>query len=143
MKIIKQSLKYGAVGIGNTLLSLLIIWVMTKYGGCSETLSNLTGYIIGLINSYLLNRRWTFQSNAGWKKSAVRFFGAFAVCYVLQLLLLLLLNRYCPEHPPLYDFFTPLLLWFRIDPQFYIQMLAMAIYTVTNFIINKFYTFKA
>ncbi|MDR2041542.1 MAG: GtrA family protein [Tannerella sp.] len=143
MEIIRQGLKYGVVGIGNTLLSLLIIWVMTQYGGCSHPFSNFTGYVIGLVNSYLWNRLWTFRSHINWKSGAIRFFGVFAVCYVLQLGLLLLLNRYCPEHPPAYDFFSPLLLRFKVEPLFYNQILSTAFYTVINFIINKFYTFKA
>jgi putative flippase GtrA len=142
MEIIRQSLKYGVVGIGNTLLSLVIIWIMTRYGGCTHTFSNFTGYAIGLINSYLWNRQWTFHSDVNWKNGAIRFLGVFAMCYVLQLGLLLLLNRYSPEHPPAYDFFSPLL-WFKVDPLFYNQILSTAFYTVINFIINKFYTFKA
>jgi putative flippase GtrA len=143
MEIVKQAIKYGIVGIGNTLLSLLIIWTMTKWMGCSEALSNFTGYIIGLINSYFWNKQWTFQSKSNWKKSAIRFFGVFAVCYLLQLLLLLVMNKFCPENPPLYHFFRPALQPFHVDSLFYIQMLAMAFYTVLNFVINKFYTFKA
>jgi putative flippase GtrA len=140
---IKQGIKFGIVGGGNTLLSLLIIWIMTKQGGCSETFSNLTGYTIGLVNSFFWNKKWTFRSSVSWKSSAIRFFGVFAVCYVSQLLLLLLLNRFCPDNPPMYDFFKPLLSVFKIDPLFYNQVLAMAFYTVANFIINKFYTFKS
>jgi putative flippase GtrA len=143
MEIVRQGLKYGVVGIGNTLLSLVIIWIMTQYGGCTPTFSNFTGYTVGLINSFLWNRQWTFRSDVAWKSSAIRFLGVFAVCYALQLGLLLLLNRYCPEHPPTYDFFSPLLLRFRIDPLFYNQILSTAFYTIINFIINKFYTFKA
>ncbi|MDR2120368.1 MAG: GtrA family protein [Tannerella sp.] len=143
MKIFRQAVKYGIVGIGNTLLSLIIIRIMTKWGGCSEAFSNFTGYVVGLVNSYILNRKWTFHSKSKWKKSAVRFFGVFAVCYALQLLLLLLLNKFCPENPPLYDFFTPVLHPLHVDPLFYIQILAMAFYTALNFIVNKFYTFKS
>ncbi|MDR3269647.1 MAG: GtrA family protein [Tannerella sp.] len=142
MEVIKQGIKYGVVGIGNTLLSLIIIWIMTKPGGCPETISNLTGYTVGLINSYLWNKKWTFRSEGNWTGSAIRFFGVFAVCYLMQLGLLLALNRYCPENPPLYGFFKPLLLMFKIDAPFYNQILAMFFYTLANFIINKFYTFK-
>jgi putative flippase GtrA len=140
--VIRQAIKYGIVGIANTLLSLVIIWIMTKWMGCSEAFSNFTGYIAGLINSYILNRQWTFRSKSGWTKSAIRFLGVFAVCYALQLLLLLVLNRFCPENPPLYGFFSPVLQPLHIDSLFYIQMLAMAFYTALNFIVNKFYTFK-
>lgn len=143
IKIIEQALKFGVVGIANTLLTLIVIWVMTKWGGFSEVISNFTGYTIGLINSYIFNKQWTFKSSVGWRKSAIRFFTVFAICYAAQLGLLLVLNRFCPENPPLYAFFSPLLQVFKIDPPFYNQMFAMGLYMVLNFLINKFYTFKA
>ena len=143
IKIIEQVFKFGVVGVANTLLTLLVIWGMTKWGGCDEIISNATGYVIGLINSYIFNRIWTFKSSVGWKQSAIRFFMVFAICYVFQLIMLLILNHFCPENPPLYAFFSPLLHVFKIDPPFYNQMFAMVFYTMLNFIINKFYTFKA
>ncbi|MDR1331830.1 MAG: GtrA family protein [Tannerella sp.] len=143
MEIVRQAIKYGIVGLGNTLLSLLVIWVMTKKTGCSEAFSNIIGYAVGLINSYLWNRQWTFRSKSDWKKSALRFFGVFMVCFALQFILLLALNRFCPENPPLYGFFRPVLETLHVDSRFYIQILAMAFYTVLNFTVNKFYTFKS
>ena len=142
MKIIKQAAKFAIVGVVNTLISLFIIWIMTKEMGCSEAISNFVGYFIGLINSFFLNRRWTFESNGSMLGGATRFFIVFAVCYLLQLGFLLYLNRTCPENPPLYSFFEPVLKPFKIDSLFYIQMISMVVYTVTNFLINKYYTFK-
>jgi putative flippase GtrA len=143
MKVIDQAIRFGVVGLCNTLLTLIIIWVMTKWGGCSEVLSNFVGYSMGLISSYIFNKQWTFKSSVGWKKSAIRFSLVFAVCYIVQLLVLISVNRYYPENPPLYEFFSPLLHVFKIDPLFYIHMFAMVFYTLLNFIINKFYTFNA
>jgi putative flippase GtrA len=142
VKTLKQSLKFGAVGAVNTLLTLVIIRVMT-YTGSSQELANVTGYAAGLVNSYFWNRLWTFRSREGWRRSAVRFLGVFGVCYVLQFIVLFLLNRICPEHPPLYGFFSPLWQTVPVDPLFYNQILAMLFYTALNFIINKYYTFKA
>ncbi|MDR1779494.1 MAG: GtrA family protein [Tannerella sp.] len=143
MEILKQAVKFGVVGVGNTLLTLLVIWIMTKLLGCADLPSNFTGYVIGLINSYLWNRMWTFHSKADWLKSALRFLGVFAVCYVLQSLALLAMLRFCPDNPPLYTFIKPILQFFHIDdPRFYIHIVANVLYTIINFIINKFYTFK-
>ena len=143
IKIFEQAFKFGIVGVGNTLLTLFVIWLMTKYGAYSAVVSNLTGYAIGLISSYLFNKIWTFKSAVGWKKSAFRFFLVFAICYVVQLSVLLILNRYFIENPPLFAFFSPLLHVLKIDPPFYNHIFAMVFYTLLNFVINKFYTFKA
>jgi len=142
MEIFRQAIKYGVVGVVNTLLTLAVIWIMTKRLGCSEALSNFVGYFIGLINSFLLNRKWTFGSKGSFLGGAVKFFVVFVICYLLQLGVLLLLNHTCPNNPPLYSFFEPLLKCFNIDTLFYIQMISMVVYTIINFLINKYYTFK-
>jgi putative flippase GtrA len=125
MEIIKQAIKYGLVGVSNTLLTAVVIWVMMKVFGASDVLSNVVGYIIGLINSFIWNKQWTFHSKDSWYSSAWRFGVVFAVCYLLQLGLLLYLNNKL-----------------TIDP-YYNQLIAMAFYTVINFVMNKFYTFKS
>ena len=142
MKIIRQAVKFGIVGVINTLLSLAIIWILTKKIGCSEVLSNFVGYFVGLINSFFLNRKWTFGSKGNMLGGAVRFFIVFVICYLLQLGVLLYLNKTCPDDPPLYAVFEPALRIFNIDTLFYIQIMSMVVYTVVNFLINKYYTFK-
>ena len=140
--MIKQAAKFGVVGVLNTLLSLAIIWIMTKKMGSAEATANLTGYIAGLINSFFLNRKWTFRSKGKVFGGAVKFFLVFVVCYLLQFGVLLFLNHSCPENPPLYSFFKPVLSVLKIDSLFYIQMVSMVVFTVANFLINKYYTFK-
>lgn len=143
MELIRQAVKYGAVGIVNTLLTLVVIWSLTKNLGCSEPFANFVGYVVGLVCSFFLNRQWTFHSKDKMWRSGMKFLAVFAVCYLLQLGVLLLLNRFCPSDPPLYSFFEPILAYFHInDSRFYIQMLSMVFYTVVNFLVNKYYTFK-
>ena len=101
METIKQAIKYGVVGLSNTLITMIVIWVMMKLFGCREGLSNLTGYV------------------------AVRFTMAFIICYALEYGLVLILNsRLTIDH-------------------YYNHLIGMAFYTVINFLVNKFYTFKA
>ncbi|MDR2118672.1 MAG: GtrA family protein [Tannerellaceae bacterium] len=124
-KTVKQAVKYGIVGFGNTLLSLLVIWLMMKVCGYSDVASNVAGYVAGFFNSFIWNKKWTFRSSDKWLGSAVRFALAFGVCYLLQLLLLLYLNAHL-----------------SIDT-YYNQVIAMLFYTVLNFLMNKYFTFKA
>jgi putative flippase GtrA len=122
--LIRQAVKYGIVGIANTLITLSVIWVMMKVLGYSPVASNITGYAAGLLNSFILNKRWTFRSSDTWTGSAIRFGLVFGVCYALQLGLLLYLGRYL-----------------SIDP-YYNQIIAMIFYTAINFLMNKYFTFK-
>ena len=116
METIKQAIKYGVVGLSNTLITMIVIWVMMKLFGCRE----------GLLNSFIWNKQWTFKgSSTGWTKGAVRFTIAFIICYALQYGLVLILNsRLTIDH-------------------YYNHLIGMAFYTVINFLVNKFYTFKA
>lgn len=125
MEIVKQAIKYGIVGVSNTLITAVVIWVLMKLFGVPDVTSNAIGYAAGVLNSFIWNRQWTFKSQSGWVLSAVRFGIVFAICYLLQLVLLLWLNKSL-----------------TIDP-YYNQLIAMAFYTVINFIMNKFYTFKS
>ena len=123
---VKQAIKYGIVGVSNTVITAVVIWIMMKLFGCSDVVSNMVGYVAGVLNSFIWNKQWTFRSSAGWLGSAVRFGVVFGVCYLLRLgFLVCVLTPYLP-----------------IDP-YYNQLIAMAFYTVINFIMNKFYTFKA
>lgn len=124
METVKQAIKYGIVGLGNTLITAGVIWVMMKLLGCSDITSNVVGYVAGVLNSFVWNKQWTFQSSAGWTSSAIRFGVVFGICYLLQLGVLMVLNKHLP-----------------IDP-YYNQLIAMAFYTAINFIMNKLYTFK-
>ncbi|MDH6305288.1 putative flippase GtrA [Parabacteroides sp. PF5-5] len=124
MGTIRQLFKYGIVGLSNTLITAIVIWVMMKVFDCSDVLSNIVGYIAGVLNSFVLNKQWTFKSSDSWMGSAIRFGIVFGICYSLQLGLLLWLNK-----------------TLSIDG-YYNQLIAMAFYTVINFLMNKFYTFK-
>jgi putative flippase GtrA len=124
VKLIKQAIKYGIVGVGNTLLSLCVIWVMMKILGYPDIVSNIAGYAAGILNSFIWNKQWTFRCSDTWLGSAIRFGFVFGICYLLQLGLLVYLNSHL-----------------SIDP-YYNQVIAMIFYTVINFLMNKYFTFK-
>ena len=119
-----QFLKFGIVGIFNTLLTAATIWFLLKVLHCSDYFSNFVGYIIGLLNSFIWNRKWTFESKTKVSVTVFKFIVTFAISYLFQLG-----NLYLLLH------FTP------IDP-YLCQILSIVVYTLINFILNKNYTFK-
>jgi len=119
-----QTIKYGIVGIINTLLTLAIIWLMRNVFHASLVVANATGYVLGFINSFLLNRSWTFKSFNNWKKEFIKFLIAFGICYLIQLGVVLLLGKY-----------TGL-------KETYNTLIGMVVYTILNFFVNKYFTFK-
>jgi len=122
---VSQIIKYGLVGVANTLITMVVIWVMLKVLDSREGLSNITGYVAGIINSYILNKQWPFkESHSQWIKSSVRFLVAFCICYSLQWGLVTWLNAHL-----------------AID-HYFNHLIGMAFYTILNFVLNKFYAFK-
>lgn len=125
METIKQAIKYGVVGVMNTLITASVIWIFTKVFYVSDELSNAIGYIAGVFNSFIWNKQWTFQSSQAWWSSAIRFGVVFGICYALQLSLFIFLKSRITS----------------IDT-YYLQLVCMAFYTIINFLVNKFYTFR-
>ena len=80
METLKQAIRYGVVGVSNTLITAVVIWVMMKMAGCLDVLSNITGYAAGVLNSFVLNKKWTFKCTIGWTRGAVRFGVVFGIC---------------------------------------------------------------
>ncbi len=119
-----ELIKYGIVGVVNTLLTLFIIWVMRKFFQAPLVVANATGYTIGFVNSFVLNRKWTFSGHSNWKKEFLKFFTAFFVCYLIQLGFVLILEKY------------------TVLKEEYITLMGMVVYTGINFLLNKYYTFK-
>ena len=139
-----QALKYGIVGVINTLVTVTTIWIMMHPVFQTDkmvyvpsiviTISNIAGYVVGLINSFIWNRIWTFKSKNNWKDEFIKFVKAFLICYIPQLIFVNLLNSY-----------TSILIDFKIFVISHAdtcQLIGIVFYTSLNFLINKYYTFK-
>ena len=118
-----QFLKFIDLGVMNTAVSLIVIYVIMKIG-LNYRLSNFIGYIAGLINSFIFNKVWVFKTKKNLIKEGLTFIIVFALCYGVQYLMLLLMVE-------------------RYDINKYVsQFLPMGIYTFLNFILNRIFTFK-
>ena len=144
-----EAIKYGVVGIMNTLLTAFTIWLMMHFifnaqrgnevSSVAISISNIVGYAVGLINSFIWNRKWTFKSNSNWQADLLRFIVAFLICYIPQLLLVNGLNNYA-NLPSLE--LTFLNHSFFVTSAYICQLIGIIFYTVLNFLSNKYYTFK-
>ena len=66
-KWLKQAAKFGSVGVLNTLLDLALYFVLTRWLGLGgqRTIAKGISYSVGVLNSYFLNRVWTFPGHDG------------------------------------------------------------------------------
>ena len=62
-----QAVKFGAVGVLNTGIDLGLYFVLTRWLGLGALpiLAKSISYSAGILNSFLWNKFWTFQSRAG------------------------------------------------------------------------------
>jgi putative flippase GtrA len=70
--VLVQFVKFGIVGISNTLLTLAVYTLLLKVFGVWYLAASAIGFIAGTINSFLLNRRWTFRGHVGDALTPVR-----------------------------------------------------------------------
>lgn len=124
-EIIRQFTKFVVVGCINTGVSLAIIYILQNIFEVKYTTANFIGYIAGLINSFFWNKLWVFRKKDGrFIKEALLFTFTFGICYALQYICLLVMVE-------------------KIGiSQNWAQLLSMGIYTIFNYILNRYITFK-
>jgi putative flippase GtrA len=53
-------LRFGIVGLGNTVVDFLAFFLLNAVG-VPSLLAQVCSYTVGIVNSFVFNRRWTFQ----------------------------------------------------------------------------------
>ena len=82
-----QLLKFGLIGVSNTLLDLVVTFVLNAIFGIYY-LAKIIGYACGIANSYFWNSRWTFREERRRDaREIVRFIAVNLVTLGLSLLL--------------------------------------------------------
>ncbi|AKT90577.1 polysaccharide biosynthesis protein, GtrA family [Campylobacter ureolyticus RIGS 9880] len=118
----KKLIKYLLVGVLNTIIGFGIIFGL-MFTGISPEISNLSGYSIGIVISYILNKIFTFQSKTKSKIEFIKFILAMLMAYILNFITL----KIC--------------LSLSINP-YISQIFAGGIYTISGFLLSKFWVFK-
>jgi putative flippase GtrA len=115
--------RFALVGVANTAVGYAVI-LLLHYGlALPPLLANLGGYVIGGTVSYVLNRRYAFDSDRPHAQALPRFIGAVAVSFCVNLLVL---------HVAL---LVPRL------PVALAQALAIASYVVVFYLISRYFVF--
>ena len=122
--LLLQFLKFGIVGISNTLLTFVIYTLLLKVFGVWYLAANAIGFAAGAVNGFLLNRRWTFRGHVGDARTPLRWM-------VVQTCGLAL---------------SEALLFFWVDTvgldKILAQVFAIAVVTVVTFLANRAWTFR-
>ena len=78
-------IKFFLVGISNTFVGLSAIYLVTWSFGVSASIANAAGYLLGLMVSFVLNKRWTFHHGGPIVPAFIRFIAIFAIAYLANL----------------------------------------------------------
>jgi putative flippase GtrA len=87
IQIALQWLRFAVVGVSNTLLSTGVFAALFHFG-VAYLLASTLAFALGALNSYTLNRRWTFRSHAPRAPELARFLCVQAVGLGVNLALL-------------------------------------------------------
>jgi putative flippase GtrA len=63
--VLVQFVKFGIVGVSNTLLTFVVYTILLKVFGVWYLAASAIGFAVGTVNSFVLNRRWTFRGHVG------------------------------------------------------------------------------
>ncbi len=119
----KQFIKFGIVGVANTAITIAT-YSLLVYLGVNFIIANITGYAIGIINSYIWNSKYVFNIDKSNYGVMVKFIGVNLIVLIINTLLLY--------------FLVKVILWNK----YYSQYVTVIIGFFINYILNKICVFK-
>ena len=89
----KHISRFSIVGVLNTLVDFLMFTISHSLLGIGYVLSQAIGYSCGIINSFIINKKWTFKDTFSNKKSYKQLL-QFIVINVITLLITMVSMNY-------------------------------------------------
>lgn len=111
-------IRYLLVGVVNTIVGFGLIFIL-MYLGINPYISNVIGYCVGVIVSFILNSKITFKAKARFYK----FFITMAIAWIIQFCILNICILYGVN-------------------EYISQVVAGVIYIVVGFLLSKIVVFK-
>lgn len=133
-----QLLKYGVIGVSNTVITLVAFYLLNTLAGWPYGIANVIGYILGVVNSFVWNRNWVFKTHNSVKREALLFGIGFLVCLTLQLCVSWLLLEGLGWKNMGEISWLPM----KHTGQNIVMIIAMVFYTLANYVYNRVVTFK-
>jgi len=125
LKIVKQFIKFGIVGVSNTAISLAIYYIFIFISKDLYIVGNTVGFVVSVLNAYYWNNRYVFKkTEKGNTKPLIKTFIAYGSTFLLGTVFLYVMV----DCWSISETIAPL-----------INLLATV---PLNFLLNKFWTFK-
>ncbi|WP_311916972.1 GtrA family protein [Escherichia coli] len=97
--------------------------MMISYQELVRTFPNVSGYVAGILFSFIMNVRFTFSTSLSLIKF-IKFLSVCAICYIFNLVAMKFFLTLMPQHV------------------YTAQFIGMFFYTAIGFILNKFWSMK-
>lgn len=122
---LKRIGKFTLTGVGNTIVDYAIYSLLAVFLGVNVYFAQCCGYAAGMLNSYFINRSWTFKTNHRFfSLQMVKFIAANLITLVLSMLLLKLFLDFAGMSPLL------------------AKLPTVCITIVVNFILSRYWAFR-
>ena len=82
-----EILRFGAVGLASNALLYLLYLAATAVGIEPKVAVTLI-YLVGVLQTFVLNKRWTFQHEGRVRRTAARYWVAYTLAYAANMVLL-------------------------------------------------------
>lgn len=139
IRLIKQFSKFFIVGIINTGIDFLILNILIRItgitGGYEIFVLNSISFSVAVVNSYFMNKRWTFQDESKIEQDSVKFSEFFVISVVGLILNGLVISMITSYISPMFGLSH--ILWANLA-----KVAATGISLVWNFVGYKFFVFK-
>lgn len=139
LKLVKQFSKFIIVGGINTGIDFLILNILIYITGITAGVElfilNCVSFSVAVVNSYFMNKHWTFQDKTKTQQEPIKFSQFLAVSVVGIIINGLILTSITSYIPPLFGLSA--VLWTNIA-----KLMATGVSLIWNFIGYKFFVFK-
>lgn len=123
MKGVVQFIKFGIVGVSNTVISLAVYYLVLWFGA-AYLIANTISWIAGVFNAFYWNNRYVFKNDTPWFKILVKTYISYGASFIAGSILLVIFVEV-----------------FHISDKI-APLLTLVLSIPMNFIMNKYWTFK-
>lgn len=148
-KSLIQLIKFAIVGASNTVVDMIVNTVVTfllglvTSGGWIVYFAKAVGYCCGILNSYILNSRWTFREERRQdKREKISFVAVNLVVLLISFALIFLFKNALHLNARWMGLGLPEWLTKIVGGDLFCSLLATCICIPVNFILNKLFVFK-
>ena len=128
-KVLFQFIKFGIVGLSNTIISY-VVYIVLVYAGLHYLIASIVAFIISVLNAFYWNNKYVFKKNVDHTRNV---FHAFIKTYISYAFTGLIVHN--------------LLLFIFIEfffiSKFIVPLLGLVITVPLNFILNRYWAFKS